>query len=124
MCSAMPLTKTGPFRPQTQQVIDAVNAAFPKAFQGVCKASDMPAIEADEDLEEDGFLSDFVFLGDGWAVRIDYDPEDPDLCLGLSAGNTEAETGGLEVDLDDGEEIPADVLADVMAFLDEERPSA
>ncbi|MCP1237103.1 hypothetical protein NKW55_10880 [Gluconobacter kondonii] len=128
MSDAMPVSKTGPFRPQTQQVVDALNAAFPGLFAGVCKASDLPSdpdgAEHDDDLEDDGFLSDFVFLSDGWAVRVDYDREDPDLCLGLSAGNTEAPADGLEVDLDDGEEIPAEVLTEVMNFLRDERPSA
>ncbi|GEM18419.1 hypothetical protein [Gluconobacter oxydans] len=125
MCEVMPVSKAGPFRPQTQQVVDALNTAFPGLYAGVCKASDLPAddqgTEEDEDLEEDGLLSDFVFLSDGWAVRVDYDPEDPDLCLGLSAGSTEAPAEGLEVDLDDGEEIPEDVLKDVVAFLEEQR---
>ena len=124
MSDVMPVSKAGPFRPQTQQVVDALNTAFPGLYAGVCKASDLPSEaegEHDDDLEEDGLLSDFVFLSDGWAVRVDYDPEDPDLCLGLSSGSTKAPAEGLEVDLDDGEEIPDGVLKDVTDFIDEQR---
>ena len=127
MSDVMPVSKTGPFRPQTQQVVDALNTAFPGLYAGVCKASDLSSEaeeEHDDDLEEDGLLSDFVFLSDGWAVRVDYDPEDPDLCLGLSAGSTEAPAEGLEVDLDDGEEIPDGVLKDVTDFIDEQRQAS
>ena len=128
MSDVMPVSKAGPFRPQTQQVVDALNTAFPGLYAGVCKASDLPSdadeAEDDDDLEDDGLLSDFVFLSDGWAVRVDYDPEDPDLCLGLSAGSTEAPAEGLEVDLDDGEEIPDGVLKDVTDFIDEQRQAS
>ncbi|NHN93726.1 hypothetical protein [Acetobacter sicerae] len=76
-------------RPHTRQLTDILRAKFPKRWVGV-EIGTLP-LRCEDDL-----FSDFINLGDGLGVRLDYDPNEPDRVLWISAGNRDF--GGEPVD--------------------------
>lgn len=100
-----PVRDPADLRPHTRQLTDLLRAKFPKRWVGV-EIGTLP-LRCEDDL-----FSDFINLGDGLGVRLDYDPDEPDRVLWISAGNRDY--GGEPFD------IPRDSEADRGVMLSDE----
>ncbi|PYD46564.1 MULTISPECIES: hypothetical protein [Acetobacteraceae] len=104
-------------RPHTRQLADLLRARFPDRWIGV-EIGTLP-LRCEDDL-----FSDFIDLGDGLGVRLDYDPEEPERVLWISAGNRDHGGEPLDFPRDSeacrGRMLSTGEIAELLDFLDRE----
>ncbi|AQU87038.1 hypothetical protein B0W47_05580 [Komagataeibacter nataicola] len=112
-----PVRDPADLRLHTRQLADFLRARFPDRWVGV-EIGTLP-LRCEDDL-----FSDFIDLGDGLGVRLDYDPEEPERVLWISAGNRDLGGEPLDFPRDSedcrGRMLSTAEIAELLDFLDRE----